>query len=129
MDTAGQAQAGEVRRVPVPWLAGLSGRIRLDVGGKPVRVLEVQDGTVSIRPAAGEEEADAALLCDSEETVEGFKRGQLNPVVAALQGRARTTGNRELAIKVIFGLQSLTAPPPTEDEAGATAASPAAKEG
>jgi SCP-2 sterol transfer family len=96
----------------VPSLAGLSARLRVDVAGQPSRMLEIHDGTFSSRPAAGAEDADAVLKCDSEETVAAFRRGELNPVVAMLQGRMHPEGDSALAIRVILGLQAVFHPPP-----------------
>ncbi len=101
----------------VPSLAGLSGRLRVDVAGHPALFLAIHDGSVSSRPAAGAEDADAVLKCDSEETLASFRRGQLNPVVAMLQGLIRTEGDRALAIRVILGLQAVFAPPPASARA------------
>src|ERR1043166_2978015 len=88
METERQAQqAAGPQSLSVSSLAGLSGRLRVDVGGQPARMLEIHEGTLSSRPAAGAEDADAVLQCDSEETVAAFRRGELNPIVAMLQGR------------------------------------------
>jgi len=85
METGRQAQqAAGPQPLSVSSLAGLSARLRVDVGGQPARVLEIYDGTLSSRPAAGAEDADAILQCDSEETVAAFRRGELNPIVAML---------------------------------------------
>ncbi len=100
------------RSVPVPSLAGMSGRIRIDAAGQPTRVLEIENGTVLARPAAGAEDADAVIECDGEEIVAAFSRAELNPIVATLQGRLRFEGDRAFAIKVILGLQAMVRPPP-----------------
>jgi putative sterol carrier protein len=112
METAIQRQWTAERSAPVPSLAGVSGRFRIDIAGRPAGLLEIQDGTVSTRPAAGAEDADAVIHCDDEETVAAFNRGELNPIVAGLQGRMRVEGNRSFAIKVILGLQAAAHPPP-----------------
>jgi putative sterol carrier protein len=107
-----QATETETRTLSGPALAGLSGRLRLDVAGKPARVMEVRDGTMSIRPSSGAERADAVVWCDSEETLEAFNRGALNPVVGALQGRLGIAGDRALALRVVLALQAVIRPPP-----------------
>jgi hypothetical protein len=56
----------------------------------------------------GDGEADAVAICDSEESVTAFRRGELNPVVAILRGQLSLTGNLVFAIKVIRGLRTLT---------------------
>jgi hypothetical protein len=100
-------QAGSWKAA-VPWLAGIEGRLRVDVAGKPATLLEIHDGAVSARPAAGAEPADAVVEVDGEQSAEAFRQGRLNPVVAALQGRLSLAGDHALAIKVILGLQTLT---------------------
>jgi putative sterol carrier protein len=112
MEAGTQGPTAGSQSQSVPSLAGLSGRIRVDVAGDPASVLVIHDGTVSVRPAAGTEDADAVLKCDTEDTLAAFRRGQLNPVVAMLQGLIRTEGDRALAIRVILGLQAVFAPPP-----------------
>ena len=117
METGTQGPTAGPQSQSVPSLAGLSGRLRVDVAGQPAWVLAIHDGTVSSRPAAGAEDADAILKCDSEETLAAFRRGQLNPVVAMLQGLVHTEGDRALAIRVILGLQAVFAPPPASARA------------
>ena len=101
----------------VPSLAGLSAQLRIDVAGHPAWVLVIHDGTFSGRPAAGAEDADAVLECDSEKTFAALHRGQLNPVVAMLQGLVHAEGDVALAIRVILGLQVVFAPPPASARA------------
>ena len=110
-------EAADPQPVSVPSLAGLSARLRVDVAGQPTRMLEIHDGTFSIRPTAGAEDADAVLRCDSEETVAAFSRGELNPVVAMLQGRMHPEGDAALAISVVLGLQAVFHPPPASARA------------
>jgi SCP-2 sterol transfer family len=117
METGTQEPTAGPQSQSLPSLAGLSGRLRVDVAGQPAWVLAIHDGTVSNRPAAGAEDADAVLKCDSEETLAAFQRGQLNPVVAMLQGLIHAEGDGALAIRVILGLQAMFAPPPASARA------------
>jgi len=118
MEAAKQGlEAPGPHQLAMPSLAGLSGRLRVDVAGQPAWVLEIHDGTVSVRPAAHAEDAEAVLQFDSEETVAGFKRGELNPVVAMLQGRMHPEGDGALAIRIIMGLQAVFHPPPASARA------------
>jgi SCP-2 sterol transfer family len=118
METGRQAQqAAGPQPLSVSSLAGLSARLRVDVGGQPAWMLEINDGTVLSRPAVGAEDGDAVLQCDSEETVAAFKRGELNPIVAMLQGRMHPEGDAALAIRVIQGLQAVFHPPPASARA------------
>jgi putative sterol carrier protein len=55
---------------------------------------------------------DATITCDSEADCQALVSGKLNPVVAALQGRLRVTGNATFAARILFGL-------PIEAAAGA----------
>jgi hypothetical protein len=117
METGTQGLPTGPQSQPVPSLAGLSGRLRVDAAGHPAWILVIHGGTLSGRPAAGAEDADAVLKCDSEETLTAFRRGQLNPVVAMLQGLIYTEGDNALAIRVILGLQAVFAPPPASARA------------
>jgi putative sterol carrier protein len=117
MVTGTQGSTAGPQSQSVPSLAGLSAQLRVDVAGHPAWVLVIHDGTLSGRPAAGAEDADAILKCDSEETLAAFHRGQLNPVVAMLQGLIYVEGDMTLAIRVILGLQAVFAPPPASARA------------
>jgi len=118
MDAGRQGQeAAGTQQPAMPSLAGLSGRLRVDVAGHPAWVLEIHDGTVSGRPALHAEDADAVLQVDSEETVAALRRGELNPVVALLQGRMHPEGDGALAIRIILGLQAVFHPPPASARA------------
>jgi putative sterol carrier protein len=117
METGTQGPTAGPQSQSVPSLAGLSGQLRVDVAGHAAWILVIHNGTLSTRPAAGAEDADAILKCDSEETLAAFRRGQLNPVVAMLQGLIYTEGDSALAIRVILGLQAVFAPPPASARA------------
>jgi putative sterol carrier protein len=112
METSVQQHNMSERSAPVPSLAGMSGRIRIDVAGQTTRVLEIENGMVLARPAAGAEDADAVIECEGEEIVAAFSRGELNPIAAVLQGRLRFEGDRAFAVKVFLGLQAMVRPPP-----------------
>jgi len=66
-------------------------------------VLEIHDGDVELRPGGGD--ANAAAICDSAETLAAIVRGELNPVVAALQDRLQLRGDLAFAVNVILGVQ------------------------
>jgi putative sterol carrier protein len=83
-------------------LAGLHGRLKIDAGGKTVGVLQVQDGKVELSSDGAS--AEARIVCGAAEDVAKIVRGELNPVVAALQGRLSIHGDRIFAIKVVLGL-------------------------
>lgn len=86
-----------------PALEGVSGRLRLDVGGDPVGTLEIREGEVTFHHGDSTT-VDAVAACDSVETLHAITDGTLNPVVASLQNRLEITGNRAFAIRVVLGL-------------------------
>jgi hypothetical protein len=87
-----------------PGLAGVRGRMRVDVDGKTVGVLVVDDGRVELTNDQGP--TDAVFIFHTAQDLRQMVRGELNPVVGALQGRMRTEGNVALAIRVALGLRS-----------------------
>lgn len=85
-------------------VAGLSGRIRLNIG-------ETIVGRLSINPECEVEilqdgEAEAFLTADSAETLIGLLGGDKHPVVARLQGRIATGGDVAFVIRTFLGLQA-----------------------
>src|SRR5215472_6835402 len=91
-------------------LAGLKGRLRFDIGQRHV-MLDIHDEEVVIKRAPEAEvsgNANTVCSCDSEGTAQGLVQGTLNPVVAALQGRASLSGDPAFGIKVILALQTMT---------------------
>ncbi len=117
MEEVRKGQEAGLQPMSVPSLAGLSGRLRVDVAGQPAWILEIRDGTISGRPTGDAEDASAVLKCDSEKTLAAFQRGKLNPLVAMLQGRVLPEGDDALAIRVILGLQAVFHPPPASARA------------
>jgi putative sterol carrier protein len=83
-------------------LAGVSGRLRLEIGDQPFAVIEVHDGEVELH--RGDGAADAVARCDSEATIVAIGQGTLNPVCAALRNQLSIRGNSAFAIRVIRGL-------------------------
>jgi hypothetical protein len=87
-----------------PALAGISGRMRLMVGGKSLGVLVVDDGHLSLTD--DEAAADVTVSCATRADLIKLLRGEINPVVAALRGIVRQKGDRALGVKVILGLRA-----------------------
>lgn len=87
-----------------PGLAGLYGRLRLTVAGKPVATLVVEGIYVAMVPDT-HGPADANAICADEATMWKLLRGQLNPFIASMQGLARLSGDRNFATRVAMGLQ------------------------
>lgn len=92
-------------RGEAPGLKGLAGRIGLQVAGAPVGVLLIEkSGEVGIVPP---DAATTQLLTDSEETLENLLSGEMNPIVAYLQGLLRVQGEDSvLVLRVLLGLQA-----------------------
>jgi len=87
-----------------PGLAGVRGRLRIDVGGKTFGVIEVDDARVELKNDGAP--TDAVLTVDSPEDVKQILSGVANPVVLALQGRSKIQGNLVFAVKVVLGLRA-----------------------
>jgi hypothetical protein len=87
-----------------PGLEGITGRLRIEVAGKLLGVLAVNDGDVDF--VLGDGEAGTVAYVRTREDLLYFLRGELNPVVAVLQGRLSIEGDQELASRIILGLQA-----------------------
>jgi hypothetical protein len=88
----------------VPGLEGTTGKLRVEIEGKPPRSFAIHDGLIEPLPQA-DVQADATLFVDNDSTVEALLAGRLNPIVAGLQGRLRVFGDLKLVARVIFELQ------------------------
>lgn len=87
-----------------PGLQGVTGRLRIEVCGKLLGCLAVVDGDVEFVPGDGE--AGTVVDVASHEDLQSLLLGELNPVVATLQGRLAVEGDIELASRIVLGLQS-----------------------
>jgi putative sterol carrier protein len=92
--------------IPVLALAGRTGRLRVDIGSEVACMIEISDGAVTVKPGDGE--ADAVAICDSAETAVALRRGEINPIVAILQGRLSLGGDPAFAFEVILALRTMT---------------------
>jgi hypothetical protein len=86
-----------------PGLAGIVGRMRLMVGEQALGVLAVDNGRVKLGP--DEPPADVTAVCKSRDLLIKVLRGQLNPVLMALQAEGRLHGDRALGVKILYGLR------------------------
>ena len=86
-----------------PGLAGIVGRMRLMVGDQALGVLVVDNGRVKLTP--DEPPVDVSAVCKSRDLLIKLLRGQLNPVLMALQAQGRLHGDRERGIKILYGLR------------------------
>jgi hypothetical protein len=88
-----------------PGLAGVHGRIRLEVAGTQIGTLVVEGTHLELtRDTSGL--ADAAFVFASGEHFWQAMKGQLNPFIAAMRGWALPRGDRHLAVQVAMGLQA-----------------------
>ena len=106
MDSQGRESALSERRweADSPALAGVSGRMRLAVGGKSVGVLSIDDG--HLRLTEDDSPVDITVNCATRADLIKLLRGEINPIVSALRGIIRLRGDRTLAVKVILGLRA-----------------------
>jgi hypothetical protein len=87
-----------------PGLAGIVGRMRLVIGDQPVGVLDVDNGRARLLPDGGPVDVTAVLA--TRDTLIRLLRGQINPVVMALQSLGRLQGDRERGVKIVYGLRA-----------------------
>ena len=83
-------------------LAGSSGRLAFQVDGSTVTVLQMDDEHIEVVGGDGGEPRGLAL-CKSEDDVRALLRGDLDAIVAVLQGRLAFGGD------VLFGLRVMRA--------------------
>jgi len=88
----------------VPLLAGRSGRMRVDVDGRSAGVIEVEQGHINVSDELGEV-AVIAMVDDASDFLR-MLRGELNPVVASIQGRLVFQGDIELGVEIILALHA-----------------------
>jgi putative sterol carrier protein len=88
-----------------PGLAGVYGRLRITVAGKPVATLVVEGEYVALIPDISGP-ADATLLCADEDAMRKLLKGELNPFIASMRRWARLAGDRGFGTRVILGLQA-----------------------
>jgi putative sterol carrier protein len=107
--TDGQTRAerrvpGGQERVPIdlPALVGVSGRMRVDVKDDPAVTIHIDRGQVWTGDP--EEQPDAVAVVEDRADFDRILAGELNPVVAAIQGRLVLQGDPELGTKVISAL-------------------------
>jgi putative sterol carrier protein len=87
-----------------PALAGVSGRMRLSIGGNAVGVLVVDDGHLTL--TEDDRPVDTTVNCATRADLVKLLRGEVNPVVGALRGTVRQRGDRTFGAKVILGLRA-----------------------
>jgi hypothetical protein len=101
---AQKSSSGQVASLELPSLAGLSGTMRIDVKDQPVGTVHLENGRVW---AGGPgDKADAVATVQERSDFEKLLAGELNPVVAAIQGRLVLAGNPELATRLVAALNA-----------------------
>lgn len=106
MEDQGQESGVKAQRweAESPALAGISGRMRLSVGDKPLGVLVVDDGHLALTDDEGP--VDVTVICATREDLIKLLRGEINIVVAALRGLVRQEGDRALGATIALGLRA-----------------------
>jgi hypothetical protein len=97
-ESGAQVEGQRWRGKTAPGLAGLYGRLRLQVAGRPVGTLIVEGTYVVLIPETNGP-ADATAILSDDETMRKLLKGELNPKMA------RVSGDRGFATRVILGLQ------------------------
>jgi hypothetical protein len=101
-EVAGEAS---IKGGPAPGLAGVYGRLRIEVAGKPVATLVIDGPRVALTPDTTGP-ADAIVLCSDDQAFRKLIGGELNPFVASMRGWARIKGDRNFGTRVILGLRA-----------------------
>lgn len=101
-DTSGNDAFTSIRGA-APGLRGVSGKLRLQVAETSAGVLKIEpSGAIAI---VREDRTQTVVAVDTQQTLLALLRGELSPVVAALQDRLRVEGDLWLALRVLMGLQ------------------------
>ena len=87
-----------------PGLAGVHGRLRIEVAGKPIGTLVVEGTYVALLPETTGP-ADATAVCATDDDFRKLLKGELNVFIASMRGWARLKGDRAFGTRVVLGLQ------------------------
>lgn len=88
----------------VQGLRGVSGTLRVDVQGKSVGALVVENGRAEFVPGSREGQASANFQDAAD--ARALLRGEVHPVVASLQRRVEIEGDAALAARIILGMRT-----------------------
>jgi len=99
-----QAQSERWKGKTAPGLAGVYGRLRISVAGRPVATLVVEGMYVALIPDTTGP-ADATIMCADEDAMRKLLKGELNPFIASMRRQARLSGDRGFGTRVVLGLQ------------------------
>jgi hypothetical protein len=98
------APYAEGKSLDLPALAGLSGSMRVDIKEAPAGTIHVGNGRVWAGPP--EAQVEAVAVVEDRADFDRILSGELNPVVAAIQGRLVLRGQPELATRLISALNA-----------------------
>lgn len=98
------ATTGTSGEADAPGLVGIAARMRLMVGEQALGVLVVDNGRVKLVPDGPP--VDVTAVCKSRDVLIRLLRGQLNPVLMALQALGRLHGDRERGARILYGLRA-----------------------
>ena len=87
-----------------PGLADVHGRLRIEVADKAVGTLVVEGTHVELTNDTSE--ADATVVCTTDDDFRRLLKGELNPFIASMRGWALLKGDRHFGTRVILGLQA-----------------------
>lgn len=88
----------------VPALNHVKGALRVDVGDVCLGIIRVDDGKVSLLPGTGESEA--VVTTAEESSLRRLLHGEMNAIVATIQGNIDLEGDVALAARILYALQA-----------------------
>jgi hypothetical protein len=99
-------RAPPLRTFRIPALARENGSATLEVDGRTVYCVQVEQGHATlITTVAGP--VRIVTTFDSQETLDGVVAGRIHPIVAALQNRLTTrSGDRRFGLSVLLALRA-----------------------
>jgi putative sterol carrier protein len=89
--------------IQVPTLKHVRGSLRVEVGERCLGVIQVQDGIVVL--LGPDAPAEAVVTTSEEDALYLLLRGEMNAIVASIQGQLDLAGDAALAAKVIHAIQ------------------------
>jgi hypothetical protein len=88
----------------IPALEHVRGSVRVDVGTEALGILRVEDGHVTLLPSAGH--AEAVITTAGENDLQRLLHGEMNAIVATIQGNIDLEGDVALAARILYALQA-----------------------
>jgi putative sterol carrier protein len=88
----------------VPGLEHVRGDVRVDVGERCLGIIRVDNGNVALVPGPGH--ADAVVTTSEESALHRLLHGEMNAIVAIIQGNIDLEGDVALASKILYAVQA-----------------------